>query len=161
MNHGQSIFSSPWRWIVNISTNLYKILFTFQQLEMRRGYENLRLQWGPLWAPSVQSYHSILKKYKIQVSESFLTKNFSYKWRHPTKETVSRCTYQQDFSLLHVIQTGSGAHPASYPMGTGTSFPGGKADEGWSWPHLQLVPRSRKCGSNIHSPIRLNGVVLN
>jgi hypothetical protein len=30
----------------------------------------------------------------------------------------------QDFSLLHVVQTGSGAHPASYPMGTGGSFLG-------------------------------------
>jgi hypothetical protein len=29
------------------------------------------------------------------------------------------------FSLLHSVQTGSGAHPASYPMGTGGgSFPG-------------------------------------
>jgi hypothetical protein len=28
-------------------------------------------------------------------------------------------------SLLHVVQTGSGAHPASYPLGTGGSFPGG------------------------------------
>jgi hypothetical protein len=28
----------------------------------------------------------------------------------------------------------SGAHPASYPMGTGGSFPGGKAPEAWSWP---------------------------
>jgi hypothetical protein len=27
------------------------------------------------------------------------------------------------------VQTGSGAHPASYPMGTGGSFPGSKA-----WP---------------------------
>jgi hypothetical protein len=31
------------------------------------------------------------------------------------------------FSLLHVLQNDSGAHPASYPMGTGGSFPGGKA----------------------------------
>jgi hypothetical protein len=30
-------------------------------------------------------------------------------------------------SLLHVVQTGSGAHVASYPMGIGGSFPGGKA----------------------------------
>jgi hypothetical protein len=30
----------------------------------------------------------------------------------------------QDFSLLRSVQTGSGAHPASYRMG---SFPGGKA----------------------------------
>jgi hypothetical protein len=31
------------------------------------------------------------------------------------------------FSLHHRVQTGSGAHPASYTMGTGGSFPGGKA----------------------------------
>jgi hypothetical protein len=36
----------------------------------------------------------------------------------------------QDFSLLHSVQTGSGAHPASYQMGTGGSFPGGKAAGG-------------------------------
>jgi hypothetical protein len=27
----------------------------------------------------------------------------------------------------HRVQTGSGAHPASYPMGNRGSFPGGKA----------------------------------
>jgi hypothetical protein len=32
-----------------------------------------------------------------------------------------------DFSLHHRFQNGSGAHPASYPMGTRGSFPGGKA----------------------------------
>jgi hypothetical protein len=32
----------------------------------------------------------------------------------------------QDFSLFHSVQTGSGAHPASYPMDTGGIFPGGK-----------------------------------
>jgi hypothetical protein len=30
------------------------------------------------------------------------------------------------FSLHHRVQTGSGAHPASYPMGTGRSFSGVK-----------------------------------
>jgi hypothetical protein len=29
----------------------------------------------------------------------------------------------QEFSLLHVVLIGSGAHPASYPMGTEGSFP--------------------------------------
>jgi hypothetical protein len=29
--------------------------------------------------------------------------------------------------LLYVIQTCSGSHPVSYPMGTAGSFPGGKA----------------------------------
>jgi hypothetical protein len=32
-----------------------------------------------------------------------------------------------DFSSSPCFQTGSGAHPVSYPMGTGGSFPGGKA----------------------------------
>jgi hypothetical protein len=31
-------------------------------------------------------------------------------------------------------QIGSGAHPASYPMGNGGSFPGGEAAGAWSWP---------------------------
>jgi hypothetical protein len=30
------------------------------------------------------------------------------------------------FSLLHIVQTGSGVHPTSYKMGTGGSFPGVK-----------------------------------
>jgi hypothetical protein len=41
-------------------------------------------------------------------------------------------------SLLHSFQIGSGAHPASYSVGTGGSFPGVKLTT-----HLQLVPRSR------------------
>jgi hypothetical protein len=38
-------------------------------------------------------------------------------------------TGAEDFSCSPCVQTGSGAHPASYPMGTGGSFPGGKV-----WP---------------------------
>jgi hypothetical protein len=30
----------------------------------------------------------------------------------------------REFSFLHVVQTGSGAHPATYPMGIGGSFTG-------------------------------------
>jgi hypothetical protein len=36
--------------------------------------------------------------------------------------------------LHHRVQNGSGAHPASYPMRTRGSFPGGKAAGAWSWP---------------------------
>jgi hypothetical protein len=32
----------------------------------------------------------------------------------------------QNFSLLHIVQTGSGVHPTSYKMSTGGFFPGGK-----------------------------------
>jgi hypothetical protein len=39
-----------------------------------------------------------------------------------------------NFSLHHGVQNGSEAHPASYPMGTGGSFPEGKAAGAWIWP---------------------------
>jgi hypothetical protein len=39
-------------------------------------------------------------------------------------------TEVEDFSSSLCVQTGSGAHPASCPMGTGGSFPGGKVRPG-------------------------------
>jgi hypothetical protein len=39
-----------------------------------------------------------------------------------------------NFSLYHHVQNSSGAHPASYPMGTRESFLWGKAATAWSWP---------------------------
>jgi hypothetical protein len=39
-------------------------------------------------------------------------------------------TGAKDFSSSLFVQTGSGAHPASYTMGTGGPFPGGKARPG-------------------------------
>jgi hypothetical protein len=45
-----------------------------------------------------------------------------------------------NFSLHHRIQTGSGAHPASYPMGTKGSFP-----EGWSGLDVKQTTRLHPC----------------
>jgi hypothetical protein len=39
-------------------------------------------------------------------------------------------TEAEDFSSNLYVQTGSGAHPAPYTMGTGGSFPGGKERPG-------------------------------
>jgi hypothetical protein len=36
----------------------------------------------------------------------------------------------RDISSILCVQTGSGAHPASSPLGTGGPFPGGKARPG-------------------------------
>jgi hypothetical protein len=44
-----------------------------------------------------------------------------------TKGSEFESRQRQEFSLLYVVQTGSGVHLTSYPMGTGGSFPGGKA----------------------------------
>jgi hypothetical protein len=41
----------------------------------------------------------------------------------------------EDFSFSLCVQIGSGAHPASYPMGTGDPFPGGKARPGRDTDH--------------------------
>jgi hypothetical protein len=41
-----------------------------------------------------------------------------------TKGLEFKSWYGQEFSLLHDIQTGSGAHPASYRMRTWAVFPG-------------------------------------
>jgi hypothetical protein len=48
------------------------------------------------------------------------------------------------FSLHHRVQNGSGAHPASYPMGTRGSFPGGTAAEAWSWPLTSISCRGQR-----------------
>jgi hypothetical protein len=44
-----------------------------------------------------------------------------------TKGSDFESRWGQTFSLLHVVQTGSEAYPASYQMRAGRSFPGGKA----------------------------------
>jgi hypothetical protein len=46
----------------------------------------------------------------------------------PTSRQRKEC-----FSNHHHVQTGSGAHPTSYPMGTRCSFRGNKAGGAWSW----------------------------
>jgi hypothetical protein len=61
-----------------------------------------------------------------------------------------------NFSLHHCVQSSSGAHPASYPMGTRGSFPERKAD------HSPPSSAEFKNAWNYTSipPIRLHGVVL-
>jgi hypothetical protein len=52
-------------------------------------------------------------------------------------------------------------HP-SYWMGTGTSFPGGKATGAWSWPLTSNWCRGQENKDlYMHSPIPLHGVVVN
>jgi hypothetical protein len=65
------------------------------------------------------------------------------------------------FYLHHRVQNDSGAHPASYPMGTRGSFPGIKrpgreADHS----HPSSAEVKEYVELYLHSPIRLHGVVL-
>jgi hypothetical protein len=56
-----------------------------------------------------------------------------------------------NFSLRNRAQNVSGAHPASYPSGTGGSFPGSKAAEAWSWLLTSIYCR----GQRMRGAIRL------
>jgi hypothetical protein len=69
-------------------------------------------------------------------------------------------TEAKDFSSSLCVQTGSGAHPASYPIGTAGSLSGGKARPGRDSDHSpQLVPRFSMSWSYTSShPMRLHGV---
>jgi hypothetical protein len=54
----------------------------------------------------------------------------------------------KDFSCSLCGQTGSGAHPASCPMGTGGPSPGGKSAAGaWRWPLTPIQCRGREWGA--------------
>jgi hypothetical protein len=69
--------------------------------------------------------------------------NFKLRWRW-SKDWTTEVRFPSKaevFYFLQYVQTGPEAHPASYPMCTGGSFPGGK--KGWSvklTTHLHLVP---------------------
>jgi hypothetical protein len=58
--------------------------------------------------------------------------------------------------FVYSVQTGSGTHPASYPMGTAGSFPEGKVTT-----HLHLVSKWRMVALYLYSYMHLHGVVLN
>jgi hypothetical protein len=69
---------------------------------------------------------------------------------------------KQEIFLFSSVQAKCGAHPASYPVGTGGSFLKDKAIEAWSWPLTSIWCRGKKMVELYpHSPISLHGVVLN
>jgi hypothetical protein len=53
--------------------------------------------------------------------------------------------WRQKYCTLHAVQTGSGNHQASYPMGTGGKAVGGGGVKLTT--HLELVPRLNTLGS--------------
>jgi hypothetical protein len=58
----------------------------------------------------------------------------------------------RNFSSVHSVQIGTGVHPASYPMGTGGSFPLGYSGGGVKLTIHHLVPRSCVVELHLHSP---------
>jgi hypothetical protein len=68
----------------------------------------------------------------------------------------------ENFSLDHRVQTGSGADPASYEMGTRGSFPGGVKWPGCETDHSppSSAEVKKAWSYTTTTPIRLHGVVL-
>jgi hypothetical protein len=71
----------------------------------------------------------------------------------------------RNFSLLHRVQNDSGAHPASYSMGTRCSFPGGKAAGACEADHsptssAEVKNAWRYTSTTCNPPILLHGVML-
>jgi hypothetical protein len=66
----------------------------------------------------------------------------------------------QNFSLLHIVKTDPGAHPASCSMGTDGSSLGVKR-QGREADHSHLVQMSVKLELYPHSLIPLHGIVFN
>jgi hypothetical protein len=64
----------------------------------------------------------------------------------------------QNLSLPHVVQTGYGAHPASYPVCTGSSFPGLRRPVKITT-DLCLGLRPRMMELYLHFPIHIRGAV--
>jgi hypothetical protein len=64
----------------------------------------------------------------------------------------------RDFSLFHSDETGSGVHPASYPVGIVGSFLWCKADRAWT---EHSSPSSVEVELYLHSIIRLHGTGTN
>jgi hypothetical protein len=90
-----------------------------------------------LWDSGTRRFANCGKTHKVCVSDMFKNDHGYHPARVPTvlvkvrsllpvKRLATGCTtegsefesrHRQEFSLLHIVQNGSGAHPASYPMG--------------------------------------------
>jgi hypothetical protein len=60
----------------------------------------------------------------------------------------------KSFSLLHSVQTSSGIHPASYPIGTGDSFSEVKVGGAQSSPFTSTSHRGQECWSYMSIPAK-------
>jgi hypothetical protein len=58
-----------------------------------------------------------------------------------------------DSSILRSLQTGSGAHPTSYPMCTGAAFAGGKEVRTWNWSLTSNYYRGKEWWSYNSTPL--------
>jgi hypothetical protein len=89
---------------------------------------NLRCQGNGIQMRTLQQkYDHYFTGYRSRVSSDSIVSDYGLDDRAIGVRSPAGA---KDFSSNLCVQTGSGAHPASYPMGTGGPFPGGKARPG-------------------------------
>jgi hypothetical protein len=113
----------------------FKVKSIYFPTELYSGFKRLKVRqsasgiWRIIWL-YIANFHK-----KTYVGFIFETTVYSWGRAHMThtvqwlddRATEDRSsTEAKDFSSNLCVQTGSGAHPASCPMGTGGPFPGGK-----------------------------------
>jgi hypothetical protein len=108
-------------------------------------------------------YHETIHKSELQPIIKSRDSSVGIALGYGLDDRVSRVRFPagaENFSLHQRVQNGSGAHPASYPMGTRGSFPGVK------WPEREAdhsppsTAEVKNAWSYTSTPsIRLHGVV--
>jgi hypothetical protein len=104
-------------------------IFEFQYLSVRAGFSD-QLQWiSNIFQKSkyclfVSSYKGNICKMRMKFWSGNIKERDNLGYLRVDGWIILKLIF---FSPHHHVQTGSGAHPASHPMGTGSSFPGSKA----------------------------------
>jgi hypothetical protein len=99
---------------------------------------------------------AILHSHRRENLKSYTVQRLATGWI--TEGSQFRAPAGSRIFIVHIVQTGSGAHTTSYPMATGGPLPGGKT-ECLEADHLKLVPRSRSADLT-HWPIHFRDVVI-
>jgi hypothetical protein len=74
-----------------------------------------------------------------------------------TKESEFESRYGTICLLLYIVQTGSGVHPASYPVATGVSLPGIKRQEREADHSPPTSAEVKKTWTYLYTSTSLNG----
>jgi hypothetical protein len=75
---------------------------------------------GPENLPYLLTFDSRLKENVLRfISNRDSVVGIATGYRLDDRSVGLESRQSHEFSLLHVVQTGSGVHPTSYPMGTG------------------------------------------
>jgi len=80
-----------------------------------------------------------------QISCRHAITKFSRNWLRSLGDKTTRWTDTAQWICCAFFQTGSGAHTASYQMGTEGFFPEAKATGAWSWPLTSFQRRGQEC----------------